>query len=224
MRTPGSDDELAAGFLYTEGIIKNKISINNIELPSQSRNEVTVVLKDEVRFEPEVLRRNFYMTSSCGVCGKSSVNNVRVNIPFIKPAEFSISRDVLLQLPGKLKAAQKIFASTGGLHASAVFSSAGELILMREDVGRHNALDKLIGAALTTGLLPLQNVVLLLSGRASFELIQKAAMAHIPIVAAIGAPSGLAVSLAKETGITLAGFLRESRFNIYSGAERIQMK
>ncbi|HEY9047117.1 MAG TPA: formate dehydrogenase accessory sulfurtransferase FdhD, partial [Ohtaekwangia sp.] len=176
-------------------------------------------------FVPHLMQsdRNFYTTSSCGVCGKSSIQSIKTVSPFHKAdkPQLSIATDILYQLPGKLKAAQSDFAATGGIHASGLFTIQGDLVLLQEDVGRHNALDKLIGCALANNALPLNQHILLLSGRASFELVQKAAMAGISIVAAMGAPSSLAVELAIEFDITILGFLKENRFNIYNSSNRI---
>lgn len=222
MRTPGNDTELAVGFLYTEGIIHNFDQVNGaFVIPD---NIVQVVLKEEVDLDLSKMERNFYTTSSCGVCGKSSIDAVKTacNI-FPDDNTLQYSSTTLAQLPEKLKQHQQLFASTGGIHASAIFDTIGNLVLSREDVGRHNALDKLIGASLEKGLLPLNNYLLLLSGRASFELIQKAAMAGIKLVAAVGAPSSLAVQTAKEFNMTLIGFLRDDRFNIYCGDQRLQL-
>ena len=230
MRTPGNDVELALGFLFTEGIISSYEAIqevNHLEknCALQKKNSIQVVLNDG--FTPHLLQsdRNFYTTSSCGVCGKSSIESIKTVSPFKssnKP-KFDISASVLYQLPQKLRAAQSDFANTGGIHASGLFSKEGELLLLQEDVGRHNALDKLIGQAFAKGLLPLHQHILLLSGRISFELVQKAAMAGISIGVAIGAPSSLAVELAQEFGMTLIGFLNENRFNIYHSVTTITL-
>ncbi|WP_343307983.1 formate dehydrogenase accessory sulfurtransferase FdhD [Chitinophaga niabensis] len=221
MRTPGNDQELAAGFLFTEGIISSKEDIKTI---SNIGNTVIVELTEG--FMPNLMQsdRNFYTTSSCGVCGKDSIQSIRTVNAFchLNKPQLTLPTDLLFQLPDKLREAQRGFAASGGLHASGLFSLDGKLLLLREDVGRHNALDKLIGAVLfEEGLMPLNQHVLLLSGRASFELIQKAAMAGISIVAAIGAPSSLAVELAKEFDITLLGFLKENRFNIYNAGKNV---
>ena len=222
MRTPGNDAELAAGFLFTEGIISSQNQIKNIEnqqskCTTDAQNVLVVELKDHLTPNLMNADRNFYTTSSCGVCGKGSIEAIRtVSIFKEHEREFSkIELHVLYQLSEKLRSFQNNFSATGGIHASGIFDMAGNLLALREDVGRHNALDKLIGYALSSNLLPLNNHILLLSGRASFELIQKAAMAGITAVAAIGAPSSLAVDLAKEFDMTLLGFLRDNRFNIY---------
>ena len=230
MRTPGNDEDLALGFIFTEGIITRDTDIDRIEhvfthCSENNQNIIQVILNDGVI--PNLLHaeRNFYTTSSCGVCGKTSIQAIRSVSSF--PSESMhfepIHPGVIVSLPDKLAKQQQLFADTGGLHAAALFSNEGKLICIREDVGRHNALDKLIGTSLHAKMLPLTKSVLLLSGRASFELVQKAAMAGIRIIAAVGAPSSLAVSLAKEFGMTLVGFLRNNRFNIYSGEERIKI-
>jgi len=228
MRTPGYDAELATGFLFTEGIIKSRQQLADvahcfIACAENKENVVQVSLKPGVIPNLQNTERNFYTTSSCGVCGKGSINAIRTVSAFNKQTEnnFTINSNMLYRLPDVLQQHQEIFADTGGLHASALFNAAGKLLLVREDVGRHNALDKLIGAALNKNWLPLQNHILLLSGRASFELVQKAAMAGINIIVSVGAPSSLAVQLAQEFNITLAGFLRNRRFNIYTAAHRI---
>lgn len=230
MRTPGNDFELAMGFLYSEGIIAVKNDVSSIRYctdggknPSDE-NTVRVELHPELQPELERLERNFYTTSSCGVCGKASIDAVMNTCKV--PAEptkddVTVTKEVLLSLPLILRKQQTVFEHTGGLHAAALFTTKGELVRLREDVGRHNALDKIIGAGLMQAQLPFNDHILVLSGRASFELLQKAAMAGITIVAAVGAPSGLAVSLAEKFGITLIGFLREQRFNCYTGSHRI---
>ena len=223
MRTPGNDEELATGFLFTEGIISAATDVVSVINPkADNENIVLVSLSEHITPAINLLERNFYTTSSCGVCGKASIEAVRIacNIPesFDK---LRIPASMIYELPVLLRKQQEVFENTGGLHGCALFDTTGKLLLSREDVGRHNALDKLIGAALIAGLLPLDNHILLLSGRASFELVQKAVMAGIKIVAAVGAPSSLAAEMAEEWGMTLIGFLRDGRFNIYSGAERI---
>ena len=223
MRTPGQDFDLAIGFLFTEGIISGQEDVSEIKhCGGLNGNVVRVSLKDNVNVNISKLERNFYTTSSCGVCGKASIDAVRtVRRVENSQAMVGCAPHVLLTLPDKLRSAQPVFDHTGGLHGCALFDESGSLILLREDVGRHNAVDKLIGAALQTKLFPTDRYILLLSGRASFELIQKAWMAGIQIIAAVGAPSGLAVEMATEAGITLAGFLRKGGFNIYSHSERI---
>lgn len=224
MRTPGNDFELAKGFLFTEGIIKNGEDITSIKhCNGMHENVVRVEMKDDVTIDLTKIERNFYTTSSCGVCGKSSIEAVRTTcrLTVEENDELKIDPKIIYSLPEILQSNQNIFRNTGGLHACALFDTSGKLLLIREDVGRHNALDKLIGAALDKSLFPLNNVVLLLSGRASFELIQKAWMAGIRMVAAVGAPSSLAVEMAREFGMTLIGFLRNKCFNIYSNPQRV---
>jgi FdhD protein len=221
MRTPGNDDILGVGFLFTEGIVSNYDAIEEVTV-DEFQNNVKVHFKSNQK--PVLLNseRNFYTTSSCGVCGKSSIDAIRTVSVFEKTADkIQIPIELIYELPDLLRQQQEIFESTGGLHASALFSADSHFIMLQEDVGRHNALDKLIGKALHQLLLPLSNHILLLSGRASFELIQKAVMAGIKCVVAVGAPSSLAVELAKENDITLIGFLRGRRCNIYSGEERV---
>ncbi|GHB57401.1 formate dehydrogenase accessory sulfurtransferase FdhD [Persicitalea jodogahamensis] len=220
MRTPGHDEELALGFLLSEGIITNYEQV--IGAVQEDVNRVSVILHEDTPFDPTQFERHIYTTSSCGICAKSSIEAVRVESTLPEIIQhWTIEAPTLYRLPELLRERQADFASTGGLHAAALFTQKGELLSLREDVGRHNALDKLIGHALQTGTYPLRTQVLLLSGRASFELIQKAALAGISFVAAVGAPSTLAVQLAKEMKLVLIGFLRDTRFNVYSGVERI---
>ncbi|MFZ4928135.1 formate dehydrogenase accessory sulfurtransferase FdhD [Chryseobacterium sp. Mn2064] len=223
MRTPGHDAELAVGFLFTEGIISRYQQIKKIDHPQAecSKNRENII---EVELAEDCIPhlmnadRNFYTTSSCGVCGKGSIESIKTVSSFqnIERKKQSVTIETLYQLSGNLQEFQNNFSATGGIHASGIFDFNGNLLAVREDVGRHNALDKLIGHTLFTEQLPLQDIILVLSGRASFELIQKAAMAGISMVAAIGAPSSLAVDLAKEFDITLLGFLRDNRLNIYN--------
>jgi len=228
MRTPGNDAELATGFLFTEGIIKNSSDVADashcfIACAENKENVIQVSLRTGVIPNLRNSERNFYTTSSCGVCGKGSINAIRTVSDYVVQDDNinSINAQTLISLPQILETSQEIFADTGGLHASALFTTDGELQIVREDVGRHNALDKLIGTALNNNWLPLNQSVLLLSGRASFELVQKAVMAGINIIAAVGAPSTLAVQLAEEFNVTLVGFLRNQRFNIYTAPHRI---
>lgn len=222
MRTPGQDNELAVGFLFTEGIIRQAKQIKSVSSGLLENNKVLVTLNDNESPNLPSTERNFYTTSSCGVCGKSSIDAIKtVSVYNRQNDPIVVDCRILLQLTKELEKQQSIFLSTGGLHASALFDLDARFIMLREDVGRHNALDKVLGAVFLKDELPLNNKILLLSGRASFELIQKAAMAGIRVVVAIGAPSSLAVELAEESGITLAGFLRKDTFNIYSGHERI---
>jgi FdhD protein len=215
MRTPGHDCELAAGFLFTEGVVKTRADVLSV---ASTENSVTLTLADGL--EPGAAR-NFYTTSSCGVCGKASIESLHA-AGCAMLAHVSIDRQTIHGLPEQLRAAQSAFDRTGGLHGAALFDRAGKLEMVREDVGRHNAVDKLIGAAFLEDRLPLAGRILMLSGRASFELVQKAVMAGIPVVAAVGAPSSLAVQTAMRFGMTLLGFVRDGRFNIYSGVSRLQ--
>lgn len=227
MRTPGNDFELAVGFLFTEGIIENIGQVTSIKhCNGLHENVVRVELIDDLELDMGKLERNFYTTSSCGVCGKSSIDAVKTvcRLPETILSELQFSSEIIYSLPDLLRQKQAVFNHTGGLHGCALFDNSGNLLLAREDVGRHNALDKLIGATLQQGLFPLDQYLLLLSGRASFELIQKAYMAGIKIVAAVGAPSSLAVQMAVDAGITLIGFLRGKKFNIYAGEQRISLK
>ena len=222
MRTPGHDDELAVGFLFTEGIVTVREQVTGVRACGAG-NVVRVDLRPEVAVDLTRLERHFYTASSCGVCGKASLEAVRVCAPH-RPAEGwpVVEAAVIQRLPDTLRAEQAVFERTGGLHAAALFDTHGNLLCLREDVGRHNALDKLIGAQFLSGRTPLSESVLLVSGRASFELVQKAAAAGIPFLAAVGAPSSLAVDLARERGLTVLGFVRADRFNIYTGVDRIR--
>ena len=219
MRTPGDDAALARGFLLTEGIVEASTRVTSLE---EGDNVVTVGLDPSARFDPEMLGRNTYATSSCGVCGKASVEAVHVRIPDRAGDDhFAVDAAALEALPGALRARQEAFERTGGIHATASFDPSGRIDRVAEDVGRHNALDKLIGGYLADDALPLTALGLLFSGRASFELVQKAAVAGCPLVAAIGPPSSLAIELAAEQRMTLVGFLREGRFNVYTLPHRI---
>ena len=240
MRTPGNDFDLAAGFLMTEGVIRDANDIEQITRAGDSFNEdvpspqamdvlklgsrqniVRVDLAAEVEVNLGSLQRNFYTTSSCGICGKASLLALRTVCPPRATNNFRMDAQVLYRLPERLRASQGVFDRTGGLHGAGLFDSAGYLLALREDVGRHNAVDKLIGSEFLADRTPLRESLLLLSGRASFELLQKALMGGLPMVVAVGAPSSLAVQVAKEFDITLVGFLREGHFNIYHGKERI---
>lgn len=219
MRTPGDDLHLALGFLFTEGIIKHKSEyLDGIQ---KEENVVEIIVSQQVNTDMKNADRNFYTTSSCGVCGKASIEAIKVSPHFSQRSDFKVDVKLVYSLLDKMNATQSAFKLTGGIHASALFDKSGELLSLSEDVGRHNALDKLIGQNFIDEKLPLHQNLLLLSGRASFELIQKAAMAGIAIVAAVGAPSSLAIDLAIEHEITLIGFLKEGRFNVYSAPERI---
>ena len=227
MRTPGQDIDLAMGFLLTEGVIGTAADVVTAQLCAgtdtpNTYNVVDVVLGDDVPPPETDPSRNFYTTSSCGVCGKASIDAIRTRSRFdITTDGVSVTAQTLASLPDKLRAAQRTFDRTGGLHAAGLFTAGGDLLVLREDVGRHNAVDKVIGWALREGRLPLTGHVLLVSGRASFELTQKAWMAGIPMLAAVSAPSTLAAELADEAGMTLVGFLRGPSMNVYTGAQRI---
>ncbi|WP_299453232.1 formate dehydrogenase accessory sulfurtransferase FdhD [uncultured Microscilla sp.] len=229
MRTPGHDFELATGFLFSEGLIKSPKDIirirhcESIKKPEEQGNVVKVTLRPHVKVDLQRLERQFYTNSSCGVCGKTSIEAIQLtgcpNLPIDAP---KITADILLGLPASLRNQQMVFEHTGGLHAAALFDNKGHLLAMREDVGRHNAMDKLIGSQLDNTEV-FHSSIALLSGRLSFELVQKALTAEIPIVAAVGAPSSLAVQLAQNYGMTLVGFLRNERFNIYTHPTRVQV-
>ena len=228
MRTPGNDAELAIGFLYSEAIINSAADIALVKHcgppapDTGSHNVIRVELEPGVDVDLERLQRHFYTTSSCGVCGKTSLDALRSCGAADQPLTTTrFNKAVLTALPDRLRAAQKTFAATGGLHAAAAFDTAGNLIACHEDIGRHNAVDKVIGELLSRGLQPATDLGLIVSGRASFELLQKAVMAGMPVLAAVSAPSSLAVDLAREFNVTLVGFLRGDTFNIYSAEERI---
>jgi FdhD protein len=233
MRTPGDDFALAAGFLVSEGVLAHQSDLQNIVYcagatadGSNTYNVVDVKTAPGVVMPDITLERNVYTTSSCGLCGKASLDAVRTTTrwPINDTPPLRIDPDLLASLPDRLRAAQQVFDRTGGLHAAALFTEDGELLDIREDVGRHNAVDKLVGRALQNAGLPLSRVILLVSGRASFELAQKAVMAGIPVLAAVSAPSSLAVDLAAETGLTLVGFLRGPSMNVYAGEHRLTLE
>ena len=224
MRTPGSDFELAAGFLHTEGLVRSRSEIARVaycDLPPEEQhyNVVTVRLRHD--FDPAALQRNFYATSSCGICGKASLDQVEVHCAPL-PEGPVVRESVIRQLPEALRKGQKVFARTGGLHATGVFDADGTLFGLREDVGRHNAVDKVVGHAFLEGRVPLSDRILQVSGRLSFEIVQKAAVAGAPIVCAVSAPSSLAVSAGERFGMTVVGFVREGGFNVYAHPERIE--
>jgi FdhD protein len=223
MRTPGHDLELAAGFLLTEGVIETAGQIAEIHLSSGEngrKNNIVNVELNSSSFQESHVQRNFFAASSCGICGKASIEAIRLR--GLKPPDpdFYIDPAVLCRLPEALRNEQEVFSRTGGLHAAALFDSGGGLIVLREDIGRHNAVDKIVGWALQQGHLPLKDRVLLVSGRGGFEIVQKALAAGIPLLASVSAPSSLAVQLARELGLTLVGFLRGHRFVVYSGESR----
>jgi FdhD protein len=226
MRTPGDDFELAVGFLFGEGIIKQRRDFVEVAYcldanEQQNFNIVSVMLMPDVSFDMSRLDRHFYTTSSCGVCGKAALEALEIEGCDVLPPGFTVDADVIKSLPETLREAQAVFEQTGGLHAAGLFDRQGKLLSLREDVGRHNALDKVIGEQVTAGTTRLDDRIVLLSGRASFELLQKSLVASIPIVCAVGAPSSLAVELAHTFGITLLGFTRPDGFNIYTHPERI---
>ena len=228
MRTPGNDVELALGFLCTEGIISNRDQVADAGLVGEPdaesglQNIVQIEIRPDVELNLERLDRHFYTTSSCGVCGKASIDALRVSTSeSLKHKGATFSRKLIREMPDKLLRQQQLFSKTGGLHAAAVFDSDGEILIVREDVGRHNAVDKVVGTLFLENRLPANDLALLVSGRASFELMQKALVAGIPSLIAVSAPSSLAVKLANEFDMTLVGFLRGDRFNIYAGEQRI---
>jgi FdhD protein len=226
MRTPGGDFELATGFLFTEGLIANRDDVRRVsycedlEPDEQHYNVVTVELTRP--FDADAVRRNFYASSSCGICGKATLDDVEVHCAPIGPGP-EVEGDAIAGMPDALRGAQRVFEQTGGLHAAGLFSAEGELLALREDVGRHNAVDKIVGERLLAGDLPLSERVLQVSGRIGFEIVQKAARAGIPVISAVGAPSSLAVEAAERLGMTLVGFVRDGRFNLYTHPGRIRV-
>jgi len=229
MRTPGHDRELAAGFLFTEGLIQHRGQILKLETaePQNGTNRGNVI---EAELAPEVapdfakMKRHFFAASSCGICGKASIDSIRSRLLAAPNPDFRLDAELLITLPDVLRSSQDVFQRTGGLHAAALFDSTGKLLVLREDIGRHNAVDKVIGWALLEGRVPLSDSVLLVSGRGGFEIVQKAIVAGVPVVASVSAPSSLAVQLARELHLTLIGFLRGRRFVIYAGEERMAGK
>lgn len=223
MRTPGNDLELAAGFLLTEGIIETRNQLADIRAVMQdgaARSNRVEVRLHKAQFTSEDQQRNFFTASSCGICGKASIDAIRHRGLRAPDRDFRVLPEVMCRLPDALRADQPVFERTGALHAAALFDAQGNLIALREDIGRHNAVDKLVGWALLEGHLPLSNLIMLVSGRGGFEIIQKALAAGVPVVASVSAPSSLAVRLARELGLTLIGFLRGHRFVVYSGEFR----
>ena len=230
MRTPGADFELAAGFLYGEGIVSSRDDIRRISYcvdpevdAEQQYNIVNVELRPGLDYDIRSLERHFYTTSACGVCGKASLEQLEIRGCPVAPPGPEVSAQTIYALPDKLRKTQRLFDSTGGLHAAALFDKEGTLLALREDVGRHNATDKLIGWALLEGKLPLKENIVLVSGRSSFEILQKCLTAGVPIVCAISAPSSLAADVAQDFGMTLVGFLRGEKFNVYAGEGRITL-
>jgi len=227
MRTPGNDFELAVGFLFTEGLVQRPEQVRSIRTCAWKQtgelNVVDVTLSDDaLHFDPASNGRNFYTTSSCGLCGKASIEAIRTRAQWeVRDDPLRVDAALLASLPARIREAQRLFERTGGLHAAGLFDAHGELQCLREDVGRHNAVDKVIGWACTERRLPLRSHILMVSGRASFELAQKALMAGIPMLAAVSAPSSLAVELAEECGMTVAGFVRDGAMNVYTGAQRV---
>ncbi len=223
MRTPGHDEELAAGFLWTEGLIESASQIGQIRRlapAGAAKDNVVSVEFGDRSFQPADLQRNFFAASSCGICGKASIEAIRIRGLRPPNADFKIDPDLLCEFPARLRNQQQVFGRTGGLHAAALFDRAGELLVLREDIGRHNAVDKVVGWALMKALLPLSNCTMVVSGRGGFEIVQKSLAAGIPVLASVSAPSSLAVKLAREMSLTLIGFLRDRRFVIYSNPER----
>ena len=223
MRTPGNDVELAAGFLLTEGIVQSRNEIAKIhaaDIRNGAKSNAVDVELTESEFDPAALKRNFFAASSCGICGKASINAVRRRELPPLDRGFRIDPELLCRLPETLRAEQVVFGRTGGLHAAALFDENGSVLAVREDIGRHNAVDKIVGWAMLEGRLPLSRCTLMVSGRGGFEIVQKALAAGIPVLASVSAPSSLAVKLARELGLTLVGFLRGRRFVIYSGESR----
>src|SRR5271168_877210 len=226
MRTPGHDRELAAGFLFTEGLIKSRDQIVTLEIAelhdgSNRGNVIEAKLSPEAAPDFAKMKRHFFAASSCGICGKASIDSIRSRLLAAPNPDFRFDAELLITLPDALRESQGVFQRTGGLHAAALFDPKGKLLVLREDIGRHNAVDKVIGWALLEGRVPLSDSVLLVSGRGGFEIVQKAIVAGVPVVASVSAPSSLAVQLARELHLTLIGFLRGRRFVIYAGEERV---
>lgn len=225
MRTPGHDGELAAGFLVTEGLIKKRSDVLKIKpYPrNQEKNVINIFLSPDVAVDFKQLTRHVFASSSCGLCGKATIESVHQHFPKIK-SKVSVDAETILRLPEKLRGSQETFDRTGGLHAAAIFDLKGNLIVLREDVGRHNAVDKVLGYGFLKGIFPLERHILMVSGRASFEIVQKALAARIAIICAVSAPSSLAVEFARESGQTLVGFLRGERMNVYSHSKQIKFR
>jgi FdhD protein len=229
MRTPGNDDSLAAGFLVSEGVVSDRTELWRTarcdEMSADSaENVLEVHLVPGVPFDPRRFSRHVFTSSSCGICGVASIERLAISCTRRPRGDFRLVKDVVCSFPGLMADQQTLFSSTGGLHAAALFADSGRLLLLREDVGRHNAVDKVVGEKFLDGRLPLDDTILVVSGRASFELVQKALMAGIPTLAAVGAPSSLAVSTAREFGMTLIGFLKVGGFNVYAGEQRLALE
>ncbi|HXO87540.1 MAG TPA: formate dehydrogenase accessory sulfurtransferase FdhD [Candidatus Acidoferrales bacterium] len=228
MRTPGHDIELAAGFLFTEGLVERRAQIlvleelESADADANRGNVVSARLDRDADYDPEKMRRNFFAASSCGICGKASIDAIRARTLSAPNPDFRLDPEILVRLPETLRESQAVFGRTGGLHAAALFDATGGLLVLREDIGRHNAVDKVIGWALLDNRAPLGDTILLVSGRGGFEIVQKAIVAGLPVVASVSAPSSLAVRLAREMGQTLIGFLRGRRFVVYSGDSRLR--
>jgi len=227
MRTPGNDLELVAGFLFSEGIIKNVEDIEKFEYEKdvfgiENKNSVIIKIKANAEINLDKIKRNVITTSSCGICSSVYIDQIFKRIERLPKGDFKVNKDLILELPNFLNTYQSIFSKTGGVHASALFDKKGNLICIMEDVGRHNAMDKLVGKMLIERKIPLDDCIVLFSGRASFELVQKSILAGIPFIVAIGAPSSLAIELAKIFNVTLIGFLRNKKFNVYSGFHRLE--
>jgi FdhD protein len=227
MRTPGNDLELVAGFLFSEGIIKNVEDIEKFEYEKdvfgiENKNSVIIKIKANAEINLDKIKRNILTTSSCGICSSVYIDQIFKRIERLPKGDFKVNKDLILELPNFLNTYQSIFSKTGGVHASALFDKKGNLICIMEDVGRHNAMDKLVGKMLIERKIPLDDCIVLFSGRASFELVQKSILAGIPFIVAIGAPSSLAIELAKIFNVTLIGFLRNKKFNVYSGFHRLE--
>ena len=228
MRTPGADFDLTTGFLYSEGVIRQPNDICRMRYcidpdldGAQQQNIINVTLRDDLRPDLKPLERHFFTSSACGVCGKASIEALQLRGCPQHPTDLQIAPEVIYSLPDKLQAAQGVFKATGGLHAAALFDLDGNLLRLREDIGRHNALDKLIGSAFLAGECPLSRHIVMVSGRSSYEILQKCLVAGVPVICSVSAPSSLARAIAREFGVTLIGFLRGQRFNLYSGIERI---
>ena len=226
MRTPGHDIELAAGFVFTEGLVQRRaqiLALEELESADENRgNVLSAKLAPDADYDSDKMRRNFFAASSCGICGKASIDAIRARTLSAPNPDFRLDPEILVRLPETLRESQAVFGRTGGLHAAALFDATGKLLVLREDIGRHNAVDKVVGWALLDNRVPLVDTILLVSGRGGFEIVQKAIVAGLPVVASVSAPSSLAVRLAREMSQTLIGFLRGRRFVVYSGDSRLE--